>query len=366
MGGTRSSASGMPTAVFIRTLPYIDPLRSPSRPDPGLRLGFIALADAAPIIAAHELGFFEQEGLRVLLSRELGWASIRDKILYHELDAAHALGAMPLAATMGVGSPTVPCVAAGLLSVHGNAITVAQRHWDSGVRDEADLANLIQLRSRTSPMVFGVAFPTSSHRFILRRWLRSMGVDPDRDVRVVVLPPPQVCRNLAAGTIDGYCIGEPWNSLAVQRRVGWIPAVSAVLAPEHPEKVLMLRRDYMDAHPEVHAALMRALDAASHFCRATENREQLAALLARPEYLNCAPEILLPAFTGPFDFGNGRVRYVPDLHRFPGPGLNRPDLSAGEWFLDCLTDSGLIDSEGAKVARALLGEVYRPSTVVNA
>lgn len=308
-----------------------------------LRLGFVALADAAPLIIAKELGYFDQQGLRVELRRELGWASIRDKILYDELDAGHALGAMPLAASLGIGSPPVPCLTAFILNNHGNAITLSQRHWNNGVRDDAELAQYIRQRARNQPLTFGVVFPTSSHHFLMRSWLRSLGVDPDKEVRIVVLPPPQVFRNLAAGTIDGYCVGEPWNSLAIQRRAGWCPITSSELAPEHPEKVLMVRRDFALQNPEEHAGLVRALDEACRFCDDPHNHSEIFRILAQPHYLNCPEAALAPGFSGRFDRGNGRIDNIEGFHRFSGIRVNKPDAAKASWYLAGLRDTGLLD-----------------------
>lgn len=350
----------MPTAAPAPALSNSVQSASPNRSGSILRIGFVALADAAPIIAAHELGFFEQQGLRVQLIRELGWASIRDKILFRELDAAHALGAMPLTATLGLDSPAIPCAASRILSAHGNAVTIAQKHWDNGVRDNADLADFIQQRSRSQPLTFGVVFPCSSHHFLIRQWMRSIGVDPDREVRIVILPPPQLFRNLRSGTIDGYCVGEPWNSLAVKHRVGWVAAVSAELAPGHPEKVLMLRRDFIEQDLDRHEAILRALDASARFCQAAKNRHVLTELLARREYLNCPREILLPAFAERFDFGNGQVRDVRQFHRFEGPEFRQPDPAQGAWLLKGLIEAGLVDAEAAADRKAQLETIYGP------
>ena len=194
-----------------------------------LRVGFVPLTDCAPIVVAHELGLFQKHGVRVVLSRELGWASIRDKIIHGELDAAHAVAGMPVAATLGLGSIRCDCVAALVLNLHGNAITLSNELWDRGVRDGASLAEQIRRLRGQKNFTFGVVYPFSSHNFLLRAWLASFGIRPERDVRIVVVPPPQMTVNLKGGHPDGFCVGEPWNSLAVQSGAGWCAAVSAEL-----------------------------------------------------------------------------------------------------------------------------------------
>src|SRR5438552_12946031 len=211
-----------------------------------LQVGFVPLTDCAPLVMASERGLFRKYGLRVALSRELGWATIRDKVIHGELDAAHALAAMPVAATLGLGSIRCDCLTALVLNLHGNAITLSEELWRRGVRDGATLRAQILATRGANTLTFGIVYPFSSHHYLLRRWLESFGIRPNRDVRIVVVPPPQMVTNLKAGHLDGFCVGEPWNSVAVQSRAGWCIATSAELEPGHPEKVLMVRNDFAE------------------------------------------------------------------------------------------------------------------------
>lgn len=174
-----------------------------------LRIGLIALNDAAPLIIAHEHGFFRRHGFNVSLSREAGWATIRDKIIYRELDAAHALGAMAVSTTLGLGCLPCECLTACMFNTDGNTMTLSEELWRRGVRDAASLRDEIISARHERILVFGVVFEHSSHRIHLSDWLKSAGINPERDVRIVVVPPPQLFRNLAAGTIEGYCAGDP-------------------------------------------------------------------------------------------------------------------------------------------------------------
>jgi ABC-type nitrate/sulfonate/bicarbonate transport system substrate-binding protein len=177
-------------------------------PRPALRLGFVPLTDCAPLVMAHELGLFRKYGVRALLSRELGWATIRDKIIHGELDAAHAVAGMPVAATLGLKSVRCDCVTALVLNLHGNAITLSRDLWRAGVRDGATLCQEIRRARRKRPFTFGAVYSFSSHYYLLRNWLTASGVDPDRDARIVIVPPPQMVLNLKAGHLDGFCVGE--------------------------------------------------------------------------------------------------------------------------------------------------------------
>jgi ABC-type nitrate/sulfonate/bicarbonate transport system substrate-binding protein len=280
---------------------------------------------------AHELGLFRKYGLRVILHRELGWATIRDKVIYGELDAAHALAAMPVVATLGLGSIRCECLTGIILNLHGNAITLSNRLRDRGVCDAASLRELIQ-RSRDQPLTFGAVATFSSHHFLLRNWLADAGIHPERDVRIVMVPPPQMVGNLKAGHLDGFCVGEPWNSVAVQSRAGWCVATSAELASGHPEKVLMVRRDFAQNRAVEHIALLAALLEACAFCDDAENHDLLIATLAKPEYVGAPATALTPAIHGEFDFGNNTARSIPNFTVFHRDGANEPSAKAA-WVL---------------------------------
>lgn len=308
---------------------------SPSTPEPALRarplrIGFIPLTDAAPLIVAQELGHFSRHGVQVELSREVGWATIREKIVYGELDAAQAPAAMLWDVQLGLGSAPCPVLTPFVLNLHGNALTLSERLYAEGARDAASLRDLVRSRRGERRITLGVVFQFSSHHLLLRHWLRAAGINPDRDVRIVVVPPAQMFRNLTAGTIDGYCVGEPWNSLAVRAGAGWCPMWSAAHAPGHVEKVLLVTQRFADTHPAEHARLLVALFAAAAWCDEPANREALADLLAGARYLNVPARVIAPALVGRFDCGHGRVENVPDFHVFHQGGANFPSVEKAE------------------------------------
>lgn len=328
-----------------------------------LRLGFVPLTDCAPLVMAHELGFFRKYGLHVMLHRELGWATIRDKIIYGELDAAHALAAMPVAATLGLGSIRCDCLSGLVLNLHGNAITLSSDLRERGVHDGPSLKQVVLKLRHEKTLTFGAVAPFSSHYFLLRKWLMNCGLNPERDVRMVIVPPPQMVANLKAGHLDGFCVGEPWNSVAAQSGVGWCAAASAELAPEHPEKVLMVRREFAEKRAEEHTAVLAALLDACAFCNEPENHAQLVATLARPEYVGVPEPALGRGFRGEFDFGNGRPRRVRDFVIFHSHDANEPSGAKAAWVLQQLREAatGLAPSNfnaalGRRVFRADLFE----------
>ncbi len=307
-----------------------------------MRVGFIPLNDAAPLLVAQALGLFSRHGLKVELSREVGWATIRDKIIHRELDAAHAPGAMVLSTTLGLGCQPCECLTALILNTQGNCITLSNELHDLGVRDaETFRAEVVRSRG-VRTYVLGTVFEHSSHRILLTDWLRGAGIDPERDVRIVVVPPPQLFRNLVAGTVDGYCAGEPWNSLAVRERMGWCPALSMNLAPGHPEKVLMVRSDFANRRPEEHLALVAALSEAARLCDEPAFREELPALLARREYLNVPARIISAGLSGSFDQGHGRAVPAADFIRFHRLESGDPKPSKASWLLQGMARQRLL------------------------
>jgi ABC-type nitrate/sulfonate/bicarbonate transport system substrate-binding protein len=324
-----------------------------------LRIGFLPLTDASPLIVAQTQGFFTRRGLDVRLSREVGWATVRDKIIYRELDASHAVAPMVMAATLGLGCLPTPCITAYALNAHGNAITLSTALWRRGVRDAGTLLEEIVRTRHERLFVFGVVFACSAQNIILRDWLRSARIDPDKDVRIVVVPPAQLHRNLAAGTLDGYCVGDPWNSLAVREKTGWIAATSAELSPGHAEKIFMVREDFAVARAEEHLALIAALAEAAILCDDPGFRPELVKLLARVEYLGLPARVIAPALVGPFALGadRGAVEAV-DYIRFHSGGANVPAPSRAQWIVDGLVRHGLIP-KGQVIPADLSRRVFR-------
>jgi ABC-type nitrate/sulfonate/bicarbonate transport system substrate-binding protein len=307
-----------------------------------LRLGFLALTDAAPLVAAQELGLFARHGLAVQLCREVGWATIRDKVIYGELDAAQAPAPMLWAAQLGLGCAPADVCTGLVLNLHGNALTLSHRLRIAGVHDVPTLREEALRRCGENKLTFGVVFPFSTHHLLLRQWLRAARLDPERDVRIAIVPPAQMFRNLAAGTLDGYCAGEPWNTLAVQEGEGWCPDWSAQLSPGHVEKVLLVRAGFAARRVAEHAALIAALAGAAAWCDEPANRAPLAEMLAAPAYLNLPASVIAPTLLGRLDCGHGRTELVPDFHVFSRGGAGAPTLARAAALQAELVAAGLV------------------------
>ena len=323
-----------------------------------MRLGFVPVIDCAPLLLGVEMGFFARHGLCVKVERQLGWASVRDKIFTRELDGSHAVAGLSLSMPLGLSGQRCGVVAPFVMNLHGNAITLSLDLWRRGVRDGDSLRRLI----RSAPqrlLTFAAVSRHSYHLFLLRDWLLKAGIDPDRQVRLVILPPTQLVDSLADGLIDGCCVGEPWTSEAVARGVGWCAATSDQISPGHVEKVLLLRSDFAASRPEAVAALIRGLDEASRFCDAPENRSEVAGRLAASGHFPMSADVLKRSLCGPFDLGTGRSRSAAGLHIFHDREANVPTAARASALLDQFIRHGLMSPDQADEARTVLPSVWR-------
>ncbi|MBB3889955.1 NitT/TauT family transport system ATP-binding protein/nitrate/nitrite transport system substrate-binding protein [Phenylobacterium haematophilum] len=311
-----------------------------------LRLGFVPLTDSAPLVVAKERGFFEAEGLKVELSREVSWATIRDKVAVGALDGAHMLAPLALAATMGAGSEPTPMIAPMALNLNGAAVTLSTRLTSApGENGEAmALAKLIARRRKegASLLTFAVVYPYSVHNYLLRDWLAAAGVDPDNDIRLTVAAPSRMAELLADGIIEGFSAGEPWSSVAVALGAGRVAVRASQLWGRAPDKVLGVTQEWADENGEVLTRLLRALITAAAWCDAPEHRGELSGLLAGAPYVD-APRAAIAASLDDVIF-----------HR---DGANAPRTAQAAWLLGQMARWGQVaaDAETSSVA----GQVYR-------
>jgi two-component system, oxyanion-binding sensor len=311
-----------------------------------LILGFIPLLDCASLVVAAERGFAAEEGLELTLVRETSWANIRDRLIVGQFDAAHMLGPMTVASTLGVGHVKVPVIAPFSLGLGGNAITVSISLWEQMTREGAApgshprvqglaLKRVIAARERKqlSPLTLAMVYPFSCHNYELRYWLASVGIDPDRDVRLVVIPPPFLVDAMRAGQIDGFCVGEPWNSVAVDVGVGAIVTPTTAIWPLSPEKVLGCRAELAERYPQHLAALLRALYRASVWSERPENHGAVAKLLSEPRYVGTSPDLLHRTLANRMTLVPGaEPTPIPDLYVPARRAATFPWVSHALWF----------------------------------
>jgi NitT/TauT family transport system ATP-binding protein len=307
-----------------------------------ITIGFIPLTDAAPLIAAHERGFAAEEGLAFDLVREVSWANIRDKLSIGLFDAAHMLTPLALASALGIGHVKVPLIAPVTLALNGNAITLSAafvRELGELLEDPVAALPLFAaaIKRRESaglaPPVFASTFPYSTHNYILRAYLAAGGIDPDRDVQLVVIPPPLMAGSLEKGLIDGFCVGSPWNSVAVDRGVGHILAPSSALFSRIPEKTLVIGDTLAAGDAGTLRAIVAATAKGAAWCADPGNALELAAMLSAPHYLSVAAPLVLRTIEGRLIFTpGGPSRSVPDFIRYDVPGAARPDAGRYAWL----------------------------------
>ena len=300
-----------------------------------LEIGFIPLTDCAPLVVAQEKGFFQKHGLeQVTLSREPSWKAILEGVTSDRLDAAQMVAGMPLALTMGMGGKApMPTIAAMVMSRNGNAITLSKALYEQGVRSLADLKAFIS-SDPEKLHTFGMVHPTSMHNLLLRHWLASGGIDPDRDVSLKMIPPPQMAANLKAGNIDGYCVGEPWNAYSVTEGTGFVVRTDLDLWAGHPEKVLGVRENWSNKYPKTHVALVKALIEAGEYCDDRRNREEVLQLICRPQYVGTDPQFTRLGFIDPFRFGTDQPpQQILRFNQFYVDNANCPGRGEALWIL---------------------------------
>jgi ABC-type nitrate/sulfonate/bicarbonate transport system substrate-binding protein len=297
-----------------------------------LRVGFLPENDCAPVVVAYEFGLFKDYGVEVELQSQANWKHLHDKIIHGYLDAAHAPGMLPFLINLGLTPEKEECVAGLVLSLQGNAITVSRELWQLGVRDAASLRNQLWNDRHKKTYTFGFTCPLSAQYSLLCEWLKSPKSPPYTEVRLESVPPEQMFPLLKLGYLDGYCAGEPWSSVAVQAGVGACVSTSAMMAPLHPEKILMVRKEFAEKRAEEHERLIAALMHACFLCDQPENRGTICDLLARPQFVNAPSECLEPGLVGPFGPEDARLKSLYGLNIFSRCSANEPSAAKAAWL----------------------------------
>lgn len=337
-----------------------------------LTLGIIPLTDCAPIVIAHEKGYFKKYGLETTISKEASWANIRDKVSLGALDGAHMLAGMPIAATLGVGAIAKPTITAYSMDLNGNAITVSNELYDKMVKADPEsmkqspisakaLKKVIEEEKKAGkePLTFAMVFPVSTHNYQLRYWMASAGIDPDNDVRMIVIPPPQMVSNLNAKNIAGYCVGEPWNERAVTMGIGKILITSYEIWNNNPEKVFGITQEWADKNPNTHKALLMAMIEASQWMDKPENRMEVVKIISDKSYVNAPIDVVKMSMTGTFQYQKEQpAKPLADFNVFNRYAATFPWRSHAEWFISQMIRWGQI--EKPLNIKATAESIYRP------
>jgi len=339
-----------------------------------LKIGFIALTDCAPLVIAKEKGFFKAEGLDVHVAKEGGgWPGIQQKVISGEYDFSHALAGMPIAATLGInGNAHLQALLS--LDFNGNAITygndIIKKMEEFGLDKTERPVTADSLKKyidskrakegkNYQPLSFGMVHPVSTHNYELRYWMASSGIRPDQDCTIKPFPPPTMPSNLIAGNIEGYCVGEPWNSRIVLKGKGSALVTNYDIWNNNPEKVLQARADFVKKNPETTKAVMRAVIKAQKWLdESWENREEAIGYLAKRNYVNAPKNVLRKSMSGTFLYNKGVDSANPMFNVFANNYASYPFYSHGMWFVTQMYRWGQLDK--AVDMKALIKKVYRP------
>ncbi len=328
-----------------------------------LRLGFVPLSDCAPIAVAMETGIFARYSLNVMLSRELGWTSVRDKIFYGDLDAAQSIAGIAFALGMGFSELRCEVAVPLILNLHGNAITLSNELKSSEIGKGEGLQSFLSHSWRKDrPFTLAATHRYSSHHILLHQWLKRHGLSAPAEVEIIFLPPPLMPRHLKAGHIDGYCVGEPWNSESILSGIGWCPATSSDLSHGHPEKVLLVSGKFLHERKDETLALVAALLDACKLCQDPAFRNDMISILALKEYTGASEDVLKNSLGGKFDTGNG-LSPASAFHLFHGDMVNRPTVEKASWVLAGLRNIGILpDLTCGSLSRIYREDLFHSAT----
>ena len=331
-----------------------------------VKIGFIPLTDCASVVIASVMKFDEKYGIKITPSKEASWASVRDKLVNGELDASHVLYGLIYGVHLGLGGPKKDMAVLMSLNNNGQAITLSNKLNEKGVKDGPTLKALVDKEKRE--YTFAQTFPTGTHAMWLYYWLATYGIDPFRDVKNIVVPPPQMVANMRVGNMDGFCVGEPWNNRAIYDKIGFTAETTQGIWKDHPEKTLGTTAEFVQKYPNTARAMTAAVLEASRFIDVMGNRKQVAEIIADKSYVNCPVDVIDQRLAGEYDNGIGRKWRDPDYMKFYNDGaVNFPYLSDGMWFLTQHRRWNLIkeDPDYLKVAKEVNQiEIYKQAAAM--
>jgi len=298
-----------------------------------VKIGFIPLTDCASVVMAAAKGFDKKYGIKIVPTKEASWASVRDKLVNGELDAAHVLYGLIYGVQLGVGGPKKDMSVLMGLNHNGQAITLANKLKDAGVTDGASLKKLIT--AKPGEYTFAQTFPTGTHAMWLYYWLAANDINPMKDVKTITVPPPQMVANMRVGNMDGFCVGEPWNNRAIMDKIGFTAVTTQDIWTDHPEKVLGTTADFVAKYPKTAIAMMCAIIEAGRWIDASlANRRETAETIAQKAYVNTDTDVILERMLGRYSNGLGKSWDDKNHMKFFNDGaVNFPYVSDGMWFL---------------------------------
>ena len=340
---TLAAGAALMSVPAIRSAAWAAGSDAPEKKE--VRIGFIPLTDCSSVVMAAVQKFDEKYGIKIIPTKEASWASVRDKLVNGELDAAHVLYGLVYGVHLGLGGPKKDMNVLMTLNHNGQGITLANQLKDKGAIDGASLARLIAKKERE--YTFAQTFPTGTHAMWLYYWMATYGIDPFKDIKNIVVPPPQMVANMRVGNMDGYCVGEPWNQRAIIDKIGFSVATTQDIWIDHPEKVLGTTAEWTAKNPNTARAMTAAiLDASRWIDASLANKQKTAETVAQKSYVNTDTEVIVGRMLGRYENGLGKTWDDKNHMKFFNEGaVNFPYLSDGMWFMTQHKRWGLLKSD---------------------
>ena len=362
----RTAAKGLGAAALLGGLPrgWVGSAYASDGPETAkLRCGIIALTDCSPLVVGAEKGFFKKYGVDVTIAKGANWAAIRDSLSSGDNQMTHMLIGMPIASTMGLlGSPKKPMVIPWLLNRNGQAITL-KADWKGKVgADPKALKPMVdKAKSLGEPLSFAMTFPPGTHAMWTRYYLAAGGINPDKDISLITIPPPQMVANMKIGKMDGFCVGEPWNARAIADKIGFTSVTTQDIWKDHPEKVCAFTLEFAEKNPKTVKAVLKGLHEASVWLDDMNNRPEQCAIVSKPNFINCDKDIILGRLLGKLDYGDGRAVTDEFPMHFSKRNCNYPQPAYAKWWLTQFRRWGMVsgapDYEGI-AKQVMRGDLY--------
>lgn len=362
----RSAAKTVGAAALLGGLPkgWVGTAYASDAPETTkLRCGIIALTDCSPFVVGSEKGFFKKYGVDVTIAKGANWAAIRDSLSSGDNQMTHMLIGMPLASTMGLlGSPKKPMIIPWLVNRNGQAISL-KSEWKGkvGADPKAIKPYVEKAKSLGEPLTFAMTFPPGTHAMWMRYYLGAGGINPDKDVALITVPPAQMVANMKIGKMDGFCVGEPWNARSIADKIGFTSVTTQDIWKDHPEKVCGFTAEFADKNPKTVKAVLKGLHETSVWLDDLNNRPEQCDIVSKPNFINCQKEIILGRLQGKLDYGDGRTVQDEFYMHFSKRNCNYPQASYAKWWLTQFRRWGMVtgkpDYDG--VAKSVMrGDIY--------
>ncbi|MCD6049319.1 MAG: nitrate transporter substrate-binding protein [Verrucomicrobia bacterium] len=360
------SAKGLTLGALFSGLPkgWVGSTYASDAPETAnLRCGIIALTDCSPLVIAAEKGFFKKYGVNVTIAKGANWAAIRDSLSSGDNQMTHMLIGMPIASTMGLlGSPKKPMVIPWLLNRNGQAITLKAEFKGKVGADPKALKPFVEKAKKLGePMSFAMTFPPGTHAMWMRYYLAAGGINADKDVSLITIPPAQMVANMKIGKMDGFCVGEPWNARAIADKIGYTSVTTQDIWKDHPEKVCAFTGDFAGKNPKTVKAVLKGLHEASVWLDDLNNRPEQCEIVSKPNFINCDKDTILGRLLGKMDYGDGRTIQDEFYMHYSKRNCNYPQPAYAKWWLTQFRRWGMVsgapDYEGV-AKQVMRGDIY--------